>query len=105
MRSLSFQVNRLANLRAARSYEDSTTAAAISPRRRLDDQVEEVFIRACASRDVDAARDLLNLLEKWHTRRLSRYGRERRINGASLERLRKEFDRFFNLKNANGAET
>ena len=40
-----------------------------SLKRRLDDDVEEVFNRACATNDLEAAADLLALLEKWHARR------------------------------------
>src|SRR6185312_9011598 len=50
-------------------------------KRRLDDDVEEVFSRACAGNDLESAADLLQLLEKWHARRSSSYGRERRISG------------------------
>ena len=77
-----------------------------SLKRRLDDDVEEVFSRACASNDLESAADLLALLEKWHARRSSSYGRERRIAGASLTRARKELDRLTMLRGgAPGAET
>jgi len=69
-----------------------------SLKRRLDDDVEEVFNRACATNDLEAATDLLVLLEKWHARRSASYGRERRISGASLLRARKELDRLNALK-------
>ena len=70
-----------------------------SLKRRLDDDVEEVFSRACASNDLESAADLLVLLEKWHDRRSSSYGRERRISGANLARARKELDRLTALHN------
>ena len=69
-----------------------------SLKRRLDDDVEEVFNRACATNDLEAALDLLTLLEKWHARRSASYGRERRISGASLQRARKELERLHALK-------
>ena len=68
-----------------------------SLKRRLDDDVEEVFSRACASNDLEAAADLLILLEKWHARRSASYGRERRISGANLIRARKELERLTTL--------
>jgi hypothetical protein len=71
-----------------------------SLKRRLDDDLEEVFNRACATNDLEAAADLLVLLEKWHARRSAAYGRERRINGASLERVRKELERLTALHKA-----
>jgi hypothetical protein len=73
-----------------------------SLKRRLDDDVEEVFNRACATNDLESAADLLTLLEKWHARRQANYGRERRITGAGLERARKELDR---LNVLHGAKT
>ena len=68
-----------------------------SLKRRLDDDVEEVFSRACASNDLESATDLLNLLEKWHLRRAANYGRERRISGANVARARKELERLSTL--------
>ena len=62
-------------------------------KRRLDDDVEDVFHRACATNDLESATDLLLLLEKWHTRRSESYGRERRISSANLQRARKELER------------
>lgn len=70
-----------------------------SLKRRLDDDVEEVFSRACASNDLELAADLLSLLEKWHARRSAHYGRERRISGVNLTRARKELDRLSALHN------
>jgi hypothetical protein len=69
-----------------------------SLKRRLDDDVEEVFSRTCASNDLESAADLLNLLEKWHARRSASYGRERRISGANLVRARKELERLSALR-------
>ncbi len=69
-----------------------------SLKRRLDDDVEEVFSRACASNDLESAADLLNLLEKWHARRSASYGRERRNSGANLVRARKELERLSALR-------
>jgi hypothetical protein len=69
-----------------------------SLKRRLDDDVEEVFSRACASNDLESAADLLLLLEKWHARRSESYGRERRISGANLMRARKDLERLNALR-------
>jgi len=73
-----------------------------SLKRRLDDDVEEVFSRACATNDLEAAADLLALLEKWHERRQANYGRERRVAGVGLQRARKELER---LSALHGAKT
>jgi hypothetical protein len=74
-----------------------------SLKRRLDDDVEEVFNRACATNDLESAADLLTLLEKWHARRQANYGRERRITGVGLQRARKELDRLAALHGAKAA--
>jgi hypothetical protein len=66
-------------------------------RRRLDDDVEDLFNRACANNDLGSAADLLALLEKWHARRSAGYGSERRISGAALFRARRELDRLSRL--------
>jgi hypothetical protein len=71
-----------------------------SLKRRLDDDIEEVFNRACATNDLEAAGDLLALLEKWYARRSASYGRERRISGANLARTRRELDRLMLLRGA-----
>jgi len=74
-----------------------------SLKRRLDDDVEEVFNRACATNDLESAADLLALLEKWHARRQANYGRERRITGVGLQRARKELERLSALHGAKAA--
>jgi hypothetical protein len=76
-----------------------------SLKRRLDDEVEEVFSRACATNDLESAADLLALLEKWHERRQAHYGRERRIAGVGLQRARKELERLTALQGAKVAIT
>jgi hypothetical protein len=72
-------------------------------KRRLDDDVEDVFNRACATNDLESANDLLALLEKWHARRSASYGRERRITDANLQRARKELERMSMLHGARAA--
>jgi hypothetical protein len=64
-----------------------------SLKRRLDDDIEEIFSRACATNDLVSAADLLTLLEKWHLRRTTCSGRDRRNFGVNLQRARKELDR------------
>ncbi len=71
-------------------------------KRRLDDDIEEVFNRAIAANDIESANDLLALMEKWHARRQVRYGRERRISGMGVQRARRELDRL-SLSNAGRA--
>ena len=98
MRTFGFLVNRTSSLHEVRIPGSRLARVNQSLKRRLDDDVEEVFHRACATNDFDAATDLLALLEKWHLRRSASYGRERRISGASLQRARKELERLATLR-------
>jgi hypothetical protein len=93
MRSFGFLVNRNTSLHEVRIPGSRMARVNQSLKRRLDDDVEEVFHRACATNDLESAKDLLAVLEKWHARRQALYGRERRISGASVQRARKEVER------------
>jgi hypothetical protein len=98
MRTFGFLVNRSAAMHEVHIPGARLARVNQSLKRRLDDDVEEVFSRACATNDLEAANDLLALLEKWHARRSASYGRERRISGASLQRARKELERLAALR-------
>jgi hypothetical protein len=104
MRTFGFLVNKSASMHEVRIPGARLARVNQSLKRRLDDDLEEVFARACATNDLEAAADLLALLEKWHARRSAAYGRERRINGASLERIRKELERLTTLHKSKMAE-
>jgi len=101
MRTFGFLVNKSTSLHEVHIPGARLARVNQSLKRRLDDDVEEVFHRACATNDLEAASDLLVLLEKWHARRSASYGRERRLSGASLQRARKELDRLCTLHGAN----
>jgi len=98
MRTFGFMVKRSAALHEVQIPTARLARVNQSLKRRLDDDVEEVFNRACATNDLEAANDLLRVLEKWHARRSASYGRERRISGAGLARARKELDRLTMLR-------
>jgi len=98
MRTFGFIMNKSSRLNEVHIPGARLARVNQSLKRRLDDDVEEVFHRACATNDVEAASDLLALLEKWHARRSASYGRERRISGASLQRARKELERMTAMK-------
>ena len=97
MRTFGFLVNRSSGLHEVRIPGARLARVNQSLKRRLDDDLEEVFNRACAANDLEAAGDLLTVLEKWHARRAASYGRERRINSASLDRARKDLERLILL--------
>ena len=98
MRTFGFLVNRSSSLHEVRIPGARLARVNQSLKRRLDDDLEEVFNRACATNDLEAATDLLALLDKWHARRSASYGRERRINSAALERARKDLERLMVLQ-------
>ena len=62
-------------------------------RRRLSDQVEDVFYRACAENDTRTAACLYATIEDMHKRRQQQHGRERRISDQALLRARDALDR------------
>ncbi len=63
------------------------------PKRRLDDALEEVFRRACDAGNLEAAEDLLSVLEKWNARRVTIHGVDRRINDTGVRAMRTELER------------
>jgi hypothetical protein len=93
MRTFGFLVNRSSSLHEVRIPGDRLARVNQSLKRRLDDDLEAVFNRACATNDLEAAADLLAVMEKWHARRSASYGRERRINSAAIDRARKDLER------------
>ena len=60
---------------------------------RLDDGITELFDYACISNDLDAAAELMELLDKWHARRPYEDEEQRRAVGIQLKRMRGELDR------------
>jgi hypothetical protein len=103
MRTFGFIVNRSSTLHEVRIPGERLARVNQSLKRRLDDDLEEVFNRALATNDLDAATDLLGLMEKWHARRSASYGRERRINSAALDRAKKDLERLIQLRNNKAA--
>jgi hypothetical protein len=63
-----------------------------SIRRRLSDQVEDVFHRACVEDDIQTAEDLYKLLECMQHRRLKIYAVERRLNNDGIIAARRALE-------------
>jgi hypothetical protein len=93
MRTFGFMLKKSSGFSEPRIPSARLARVNQSLKRRLDDDVEEVFNRACTANDLEAAADLLAVLEKWHARRSASYGRERRISGAAVLRTRRELER------------
>ena len=65
-------------------------ARVTSHRRRVEDDIEVAFHRALSTEQVDAATDILNMLEAWHTRRVNEGVPERQASALDLRVLREE---------------
>jgi hypothetical protein len=84
--------NACANLSTRRLPGPTPSDARKSARRRMEDQIESLYNKACKANDLEAASDLLALLEKWFARRSARAGRERRVDRAALQRVRRRLE-------------
>jgi hypothetical protein len=104
-RPLAFQVDKSLGLSEARIPDKRLAPVNQGARRRLIDAIEEVMKRACANNELEEAADLLTLLEKWHARRSTRYGRDRRLHSADLQRVRRELDRVLTSPGSRGNTT
>ncbi len=102
LKNFGFILGRSSNFRAPAIPVNRLDRVNSSLKRRLDDDIEEVFSRALAGNDLESASDLLALMEKWHVRRQIRYGRERRISGAGVQRARRELDKLTAAQSVRG---
>jgi hypothetical protein len=93
MRPLGFSLSSITRLHEAPIPGSRSGRTNWPHRRRLDDALEAVFQRACATNNMDAAADVLAVLEKWHDRRTVKYGSERRIDGRVITAMRAELER------------
>jgi len=60
---------------------------------RLDEGINELFEYACITNDLEAAADLVALIENWHARRTYKDYEQRRLAVIQLKRMRGELDR------------
>src|ERR1019366_5532314 len=60
---------------------------------RLDEGIADLFNHACIINDLEAATDLVALLEKWHARRSYGDEQQRRVGGVHLKRMHGELER------------
>lgn len=60
---------------------------------RLEEGINELFEYACITSDLEAAGDLVALMEKWHARRVYKDAERRRLVAIQLKRMRGELDR------------
>ena len=98
MRACGFLVGGTAGLHQAPTPGARVVNSIRHHRRRLDDSLVDIFRRATASNNLDAAADLLTVLEKWHLRRKTKYGRERRIGDAEIKTMRTDLNRLTALR-------
>ena len=60
---------------------------------RLDEGITELFDYACITNDLEAAADLVALMETWHARRSYGDERQKRASGLHLKRMHGELER------------
>jgi hypothetical protein len=72
---------------------------------RLDDGILELFEYACITSDLDAAADLVTLMETWHGRRTYKDYEQRRHVVIQLKRMHGELDRRHIMRGARPAAT
>jgi hypothetical protein len=60
---------------------------------RLDEGIRELFDYACITNDLEAATDLVALMEKWHARRSYDDDEQQRMGGIYLKRMHGELHR------------
>jgi hypothetical protein len=60
---------------------------------RLDEGITDLFNYACTTNDLEAAADLVALLDNWHVRRSYGDEQQRRLGGVHLKRMHGELER------------
>ncbi len=60
---------------------------------RLDEGIAELFHTACIVNDLDAAADLVAVMEQWHTRRWYGDEQQQRAGAIHLKRMQGELER------------
>ena len=98
MRTFGFRGNTTTNLRPPPIPDIRLALFKPVHRRRLDDAMISIFEQACAGNNLDAAAEVLTVLETWHERRSARYGSERRIDDRHLIAMRSELARLVALR-------
>jgi hypothetical protein len=98
MRAFGFRTNVATSLRAPPIPDARFALSRPSHRRRLDDAMVAIFERACQANNLDAAAEVLTVLETWHERRSIRYGSERRIDDRHLVAMQTELKRLTALR-------
>jgi hypothetical protein len=98
MRTFGFRSNVTTNLRAPPIPDARFAPSRSTYHRRLDDAMVAVFEQACTGNNLDAAAEVLTVLERWHERRSARYGSERRIDDRHLVAMRAALERLTALR-------
>src|ERR1700722_1214103 len=98
MRTFGFRSNVTTNLRAPPMPDPRSAPSRSTYHRRLDDAMVAIFERACTGNNLDAAAEVLTVLETWHERRSARYGSERRIDDTHLVGMRAALERLTALR-------
>jgi hypothetical protein len=93
MRPFGILVDQAMKLREPSIPSDRQARVNPPPLRLLDDAVTEAFNQACIAGDLEAAADLLALVEKWHSRRSYSGEQARRTDRIFAKRMQGELER------------
>ena len=98
MRMFSVLVDRSVKLHQPRIPDARLMQVNPPVTRRLDEGLRDVFNQACMDDDVEAAAELLGMMEKWHARRSYDDDQLRRADSTQLSRMRGELERRYVMK-------
>ena len=98
MRMFSVLVDKAVRLREPAIPDKRLTRVNPPAVNRLDEGVMEVFTLACAASDLEAAADLLALVEKWQARRPDTDEAGKRLSSLRLRRMKGELERQYIVK-------
>ena len=98
MRNFGILIGRSAKVRPPSSVGERLARAAKPAGHPLDEEVRELFQCACAAGDLDAAADVLSLMERWLSRRDYGDDQQRRDDSEQLLRMRGELERRYIMK-------
>lgn len=93
MRSFAFLVEKIGAFREPAVPDERLSRANPSGTQLIDEAIKSAFDLACMNDDLDAAADLLALIQKRHTVRAHADAEARRVGGYYVRRMRGELDR------------
>ena len=104
MRMFSVLVDKAVRFREPPVPDSRLTRVNPPAANRLEEGLVEVFTLACAAHDLEAAADLMALMEKWQTRRPDTDEAGKRLSSLRLRRMKGELERQYIVKGSHTRE-